>query len=307
MHRGSSGRGRNRGSEPTGLALSVLLMVLVLGSASANAESSVWRVSGRSGELFLAGSVHVLRKSDYPLPPEFEAAYARSERLILEADLGAMATPAMQSLMLSLGRYPDGGTLKEHLPNKTYRELSRFCRDRGLSLANLERFKPWMVVIALTFAELQDQGFDPAAGLDNFFYQRAVKDGKPVSGLETPREHIELLTSFESAVQGALITNFIGEMRTLPRILDGMVAAWRSGDVKTLELLVAEGMRRDAPELYRALVVERNQRWLESIQRRLSEGQTAMVIVGAAHLVGDDGLLRVLKDGGYTVSPLSLK
>lgn len=282
-----------------------MLFLLLLAPLLAAAESSVWRVSGAGGEMFLAGSIHVLRSSDYPLPGEFDAAYRRAGKLILETDLAALDPGATQRMMLERGTYPDGGTLKTHLPVGVYEKLARFCEARGLPLASMERFRPWVVVLTLTMAEMQALGFDADSGLDRHFHRRALRDGKPVAGLETPTEHLELMASLDQGTGAALILNFLEEMHDLERMLHRILDAWRRGDVTALETLVSTDMRREAPELHRILIHDRNRRWLTALEAQLQRDETALVVVGAAHLVGDDGLINLLRSRGYRVTQLS--
>lgn len=280
-----------------------LLLVLLL-PFTASAESSVWRVKTAKGVLYVAGTVHVLRDEDYPLPPEFEKAYAETDNLVLETDLGAVNQQEVQSLMLSRGMYPQGETLKDNLDDAVYQRLAAYCRERNLPLANLQQLRPWMLILTLTVSELQANGFDPENGVDMHLYQRALKDGKPVHGLESFTEQIEAMASLEDSLDEAVVEQFLDDMAALNDDVDAMVKAWRKGDLKGLERVVSD-VESD-PALHRALLVDRNKRWLPQIEQWATSDKKSLVVVGAAHLVGESNVLELLRQRGYVVEQYSI-
>jgi len=283
-------------------ALALILLLLPLVAA---AQSSVWQVETPRGALYLAGSIHVLRQSDYPLPPEFEAAWRGSEVLVLEMDLATATDAAAQQMLLSRGLYGGKETIREHLSPEVYARLADYCRKRQVPLATLERFRPWMLVMTLTMAEMQAEGFEPDAGVDAHFYARARQEGRAVHGLETLADQVEALAGFDQ--QGdPLVANFLEESAALPELMADMVGAWRTGDSEQLAELVARDMREGYPSLYDALLVKRNRRWLPVLDEWARSGKRVMVVVGSAHLVGEEGLVAMLRQRGYRVVPLAL-
>lgn len=284
--------------------LLVLLIGLVLPSL-AGAESSVWRVETVRGALYLAGSIHVLRDSDYPLPEEFEAVYADAEVLVLETDLSASRQESAQALLASRGRYPPGEGLRDHLSPEVYDRLAVYCRERELPLGELERLKPWLLVMTLSVAEMEAEGFDFDAGVDAHLSRRAAADAMPIHGLETMEDQIEALAAFD--LRGdPLVANFLDESESYPELIDEMIQAWRAGDVAQLERYVAQDMRKQFPELYRAILVERNRRWLAPLEKWAASGKRVLAVVGAAHLVGGDSVIALLRARGHKVEKFAL-
>jgi uncharacterized protein YbaP (TraB family) len=264
------------------------------------AESSVWRVTSDKGVVYLAGSIHVLRDADYPLPDEFETAYAEADVLVLETKLDEAGTAALSRLLASRGHYGDGETIKDHLSPAVYRRLAAYCASLRLPLASVERFRPWLLVMTLTMAKMQAEGFQADAGLEAHFSRRAAKDGKPIHGLETLEDQIDAMAVFDRDGD-PLVANFLDEAESYVETMEAIVRAWRSGDVARLEALALREMRDEHPDLYRALLLERNRRWLQPIEQWTSSGRRVLVVVGAAHLVGEESVISLLQRRGHRI------
>jgi uncharacterized protein YbaP (TraB family) len=268
------------------------------------AESSVWKVTQGSGVLYLAGSIHVLRASDHPLPAEFDAAYNDAQQLVLEIDPAVAQSIESQQMLLARGLYPGAETIRDHLSPAMYRRLQEYCGSRHLPLALFERFKPWLLTMTLTVADLQAQGYDPASGVDIYYSRRAAGDGKPVTGLETMEEQVNALSSFDGAAD-PMVANFLDDAASSAQTLGAMLDAWRAGDAARLDGVVSRELRK-YPGLYTTLLTDRNRRWMGPIERLAGSGKHVMVIVGSAHLVGEDGLLAMLRGRGYRVEQLKV-
>jgi hypothetical protein len=148
--------------------------------------------------------------------------------------------------------------------------------------------------------KLQKLGFDPKLGIDRYFAERAIQSNKPMSGLETAEFQLDLFDQFSAKEQELLLRQSMNEMDHLERNVTEMVRAWKSGDVGSLERHLLAGMR-DYPEIHRKVIDDRNRRWLPQIEGLLSRGENALIVVGAAHLVGNNGVIQLLKDRGYRV------
>lgn len=287
-------------------ALRLLILALAsmtLGINQAAAESSVWRVSNGDRTVYLGGTVHLLRQSDYPLPAEYEDAYLDSDAVVFETDIAAMSDMATQARMLARMSYSDERTLESVLSEEAYSELQSYTAEIGLPLIMMQKFKPGMVVTTLQVFEFQKLGFTPE-GVDAHFYGRAVGDGKPVLGLESLEEQIEFLASMGEGNESEFILVSLADLENTEQAMEGMIAAWRSGDTGRLTEMFVEDMQRQSPEIYETLLRGRNLDWLPQIDAMLQDDDTEFVLVGAAHLVGEDGLVTLLEDKGYQVDQL---
>lgn len=281
--------------------VSIVLVLFVCTGASA--ESSVWKAQKDGAVIYLGGTFHVLRESDYPLPAEFDTAYKASGVVVFETDLGALQSPSAQRKLLAKALYADGSTIDKHLSARVYDELSAYCEANGIPLTALNRFKPSMLMTTLTVMELTKLGVT-RRGVDQFFHELAGRDGKRVEALETADVQIDYLVSMADGNEDEFVTHSIRDMGTVRQQFEALADAWRTGDAGRLnELLVAE-FKTGQPKLYGKLIIDRNRNWLPLIEAYRKAPRTAFILVGAAHLVGPDGILEALKEKGYRVEKL---
>lgn len=282
-----------------------LAMALLLGSAcqSLQADTSVWEISSDDARLYVGGTVHLLRPGDYPLPPEFEEAYADSDQIVFETDISLMGDLATQTRMLQQLTYSDERTLQSVLNEEAYAALQEYTAEKGMPLAMMQKFKPGMVISTLQVIEFQSMGFTPQ-GVDSYFNARAVGDAKELGALETIDEQIGFLASMGEGKESEFILMSLEDLEDTGEMMENMLSAWREGDADSLATLFVEEMRREAPELYDSLLKQRNEDWLPQIEAMLDDDDREFVLVGAAHLVGEEGLLSLLAERGYRVRQL---
>ncbi len=266
----------------------------------AAAETSLWKISQGKNHVFIGGTIHVMSPSDYPLPEEFEKAYQQSQKLVFETDISKLSAPAFQQQLMQAVSYTDGQTLKSVLKPETYTKLESYSRSIQFPIERLQNFKPTMVVMTLTMLELQRLGL-AGEGVDAFFNSRAIKDLKILDGLESTEAHLSFIANMGLGQEDALILNALQEMKTLPKMLQDMKEAWRAGDSVGLDLIAFVPMKKAFPALYDQLLVKRNQAWQPQIEAMFLTPEVEMVLVGAGHLVGNDGLIKAFKQRGYKV------
>lgn len=283
-----------------GLCMNLLGMFAL----SVHAESFLWKVTKGDDHLFIGGTIHVLTESDYPLPSEFDQAYNRAALVVLETDLTKMNSPEFQQAMMKAFTYSDDSTLQDNLSPETVQALEKFLSKRGIPIETFAKFKPAMVGITITLLELQRLGL-VGAGVDEFFLQKATQDEKHVDGLESAEQQLAFLTSMGKGQEDKLIMHTLRDMDEMPTLLKSMKEAWRTGDVAKLKEVALEPFQTDFPKLYASLIVQRNNAWLPKIETMLETKDIELVLVGALHLVGDDGVLDQLTTRGCHVEKLS--
>jgi hypothetical protein len=276
------------------------VLLLLVGVNAAQADTSVWKVVKGENHLFIGGTIHVLSKSDYPLPAAFENAYRQSAMVVLETDMQKMQTPEFQKLLQSKIVYTDGRSLKTVLKKTTYQALEEHMSSRGLPIANFEQLKPGMVAITLTLFELQRLGL-VGTGVDEFFSLKARDDGKAIGQLESAEKQLAFLSTLGDGREDALITQTLSEIQQLPQLMTSLKAAWRQGDRGKMKALAITPIEKDFPKVYQQLIVQRNMDWIPEIEQMLKTKQVEFILVGAAHLVGEDGILAQLAARGYTI------
>jgi uncharacterized protein YbaP (TraB family) len=261
----------------------------------------LFTVTGASGsQAHLLGSVHVLTKAFYPLNPIIDRAFAESRVLVEEVNLDEMNDPATMMSLAAKAMLPDGQTLDQVVSKDTYAAIRSRAESGGVPLLLLQRMKPWMAAVMLTARELTRAGFDPALGIDKHFFDRAKAGGMPVQALETAAYQFDRLDGLASHLQESSLKAMLADIDTQAGNVEKMATAWRAGDTATLEALLLEGFK-EAPELYERLLIERNRNWVAPVENCLTKDQRCFVVVGAAHLVGRDSLVELLRQRKHTV------
>jgi len=283
----------------------IVASFLVAGSAAAQ-PLFLWHATKGAAEVWLLGSVHVGTVDFYPLDPRIETAFAAADTVACEIDLTDPAKAARASLLaMQRGSYPAGETLREHLSAETWQALAAHVETQGLPLSMFERFKPSMAAVMLAMMEMQRAGLDPDQGIDRHLLERAHADSVPVVDLETVELQIDALFGHDAGVEELILAESLAQSgEEMRRILADMVAAWRAGDTEAIRALIAEQWLDD-PRLvgfHEAILGTRNRQMAAAIDLRAGAGAAAwFVVVGAAHLVGDDGVPARLAAQGWQV------
>ncbi|MFT7492319.1 MAG: hypothetical protein ACI80S_001919 [Pseudohongiellaceae bacterium] len=272
-------------------------------SALTDAKSSVWKITSGDNILFLGGTIHLLTKQDFPLPAEFELAYQRADLLVFEVEPDIVNSPASQQKFAQYAYYSDGTQLSDVLDTSTYQMLNNFLTSRGLLMTSFESMKPGMLAAVLTVVELQRLGL-AGKGVDEFFSDKSRRDNKSQLALETIDDQFRALATLGIGRESFTIRHALGEAEKIAGLMQDIKKAWRAGDNQALVNVSLTPWMNRFPALYESLLVQRNNRWLPQLEALLATPAKEYVLVGALHLVGKDGLLRLLRQKGYKVEQL---
>ncbi len=281
-----------------------LLALSLLGCLTAHAGSPVWAIRGDHNTVYLAGSVHLLKSTDASLPPAFERAYAGSRALVMELDLGAVDPMQAAGWMMEHGALPQGTDLRHAIGEDRYRRVSTEANRLGLPMEMANQLAPWVLGLQLMELQYAQLGFDSQSGVEQQLEQRAQADGKRTSGLETLQEQLGVFETLTSEQQAKFLDLVVTEMHEVGADTQAVVGAWRAGDSVKLAALLSDEYK-SFPALYRTLVTDRNKRWVPQIERLLKERDNYFVVVGALHLVGDTGLLELMRRDGFKAEQLN--
>jgi uncharacterized protein YbaP (TraB family) len=274
------------------------------GSQPRQKKDFLWTVKSPKATVYLLGSFHLLKSDAYPLDKNIEAAYKDSQRVVFEADIDNVNTPAFQARMLSLGLYPEGQTLSQNISKETYALLEKNLAEVGLSIDQVGRFKPWLCAVTIAALKLKRMGFDPEYGVDKYFFKKAKEDGKERLFLETLDFQIALFADLGGVEAEAFLKQTLKDLEVVEAMLPDMLSAWETGDAARLESSMTISFK-EYPAMYDRFLVQRNKRWAGFIEQLLAQGGTTLVVVGAGHLVGQDNLLQLLRDKKYTIAQVS--
>ncbi len=284
----------------------LLALMMLLGSPvwAAGDPLPVFKVSGAGGELVLLGSIHLAYPHTYPLRPAIEAAFDEADTVVVELDISRLEPREVRAVMTELGSYPPGESLRDELSDETWQSLRAFLRGRGLPIEAVQSLRPGLVVTMLGTMRLQELGMKPELGIDLHFLERAGPD-KRVIELETLQQQVGLLLDFP--VPDLLLRQTLTQLRDLDEIFTPLYAAWLQGDLSALERLLISDDILQHPEfepVYRRLFDDRNVAMALELEQMLVDGGRYFAVVGAGHLVGEQGIIALLRARGFQVEVL---
>lgn len=280
-------------------ALAGLLLAL-----PAAGQGLLERVEGAGGTAWLLGSLHFASSDLYPLGEHVERAFAASDRVMVEVDVLALDPHEVSAAVARHGTWPDGETLRGHLPEALWQRLFRAAREVGVPHRALERQRPWLAAFTLTAAFLERNGLEARHGIDQHFMQRARRAGLPLLELESFDAQMRLLEGVPPEQQVLMLEDTIAQLEAKRSLPVELLDAWRRGDRGRLERLLVGGLAasEDGRALARRLLHARNAPMADRIAAEMARGGTVFVVVGAAHLVGEDSIGAKLTAKGLHVT-----
>ncbi len=270
------------------------------GGAPTGGNVFLWTVRSEKGVAYVLGSIHLLKKEMYPLDRRIEEAFAGSSVLAVETDIGAREKEKLEKFIRENALYPEGDALEKHVSRETYDLVRRKFPPLGMPQA--DRMKPWALALTAATIETMKMGLDPEYGIDRYFLDKAGRKKKVVE-LEDYGYVVRLLENMPDGIQDLFLFYTLTDLDMVGGEVDNIISYWRTGDVKGMETVVFRS-RDEYPKLlpiYELLVTRRNRSMTEKIDEYLRKGETCFIVVGAAHLVGKDGILERLREKGYTV------
>jgi uncharacterized protein len=283
------------------LGLILCSLLLCVTARADGALHSLWELHGKHNTVYLLGSIHVLRPSDYPLAPVVLEAYAHAGSVLMEIDLDEINSETVQSEMLASATLPDGKTLPDVLGKQRYEKAAALAREVGVELSLFDQYAPWFAAEAISELQLTQLGFQPETGVEMYFMDRARGDGKSVAGLETAHDQISVFQNMSMDTQAEYLMASLEQAHDLPKQVDSMVRAWQRGDTQWFETELKSDLGRD-PNLYQSVLGSRNRKWVPKIEALLNDDKNYLVIVGTGHLAGQGSVIELLKKDGVVVT-----
>lgn len=265
----------------------------------ARTAPALWEVRDTDTILYLFGTVHILKPGANWRTPVIDQALDSAAEVWLEADDPDPA--ALQPLIMELG-VDAANPLPRKLTEDEKAQLLAATTSIGMPPNALDPMRPWLAALTLAVVPIVQAGYDPALGVDKAVRTAAAEAGTPVRTFETAQQQMRFFADMPEELQMQLLRNAFEDLEEGPAMVDRLAAAWASGDVAAIEEIMLAGLRAEAEELYRILIVGRNAAWAETLNDRLEEPGIAFVAVGAGHLVGPDSLQSMLEGEGVTIT-----
>jgi uncharacterized protein YbaP (TraB family) len=286
-------------------SLRVLLALLTLAFApllAAQTDSpALWKIAGPKANVYLFGSFHLLPPKVHWRTQRVGMALDEAKVIVLEIDpASAQDQQQMMQLILKHGVLPQGQTLPAVLPPKLNAELERSATALGVPPASLAPMRPWLAGVTLAVQFIVSQGYDPNAGVDHQIAAWARQSGRQIAALETAEAQLRIFADLTREQEIEMLAVSLKQIRETPQMLSQMLAAYRAGDVASLERSLNAGFD-EVPLLRKRMLRDRHDQWLPQIQRMIADGRSHFIVVGAAHLAGRDGVIAMLRAKGIKV------
>ena len=282
--------------------LLTFLILTALLSHDIFAQSSVWKISKDGNELFIGGTIHLLREKDFPLPAEFDAAYKSSSILVFETDMSQLQTVEFQQKLMSKAMYPGDSTIKDVLSPETLTNLEKECTAIGLPFQQMHKLRPSVLILTIVVMHYQKLGIN-SPGVDAHFHELAVEDSKEILSFESIDSQIDLMANMGAGNEDEFVAHSLEDLQRVKEELLTLIKSWEEGDTKNNEKELKE-MKKDYPVIYEDLLVKRNNNWMPQIESFFETQDIEFVLVGNLHLHGKDGILKQLSSKGYTIDQL---
>jgi len=272
-------------------------------SASAGHPVTLWHVEGETNSVYLLGSIHMLRAEDHPLPRIIDTVYDDAEVIVMELDMDDLDPLYTQAAFNRAGVLSDGRTLEDLMGEQLYARAVEAAAAADIPIDMLAQSEPWLAAMTVELMVLYRIGFNPLLGVEMTMTNRATADGKPIEGLETVDEQLGFLDGLPLEAQREMLVQTLVRSSEVGDSVEVLIRAWRQGDTATLEEELLSDLEQQT-DLHDVLIVQRNLRWADTIEEWLDDDEDYLVVVGALHLVGDDGVPVLLDRAGFEIRQL---
>ncbi|MBA4389446.1 MAG: hypothetical protein C0399_00710 [Syntrophus sp. (in: bacteria)] len=287
--------------------LVLLFVCICIYPFSSYAESQkifFWRVQTKNSTVYLLGSIHLLKRDVYPLSRIIENSYDKSDFLAVEADIADIGNIDMTQV-LNNAIYQGDDSIEKHISRDALAVVQKEAGRLGLPFELIKIQKPWLLALTMQSLELMKAGYDPEYGIDKYFLNKA-QGKKKIFELESFDYQINLLSGFSDTEQELFLLYALKDLDVLTREVDKLIGAWKTGNVRVMETLATKSIVDESRfyPIYEKLIIARNRNMVSRIENYLQSRGTYFVVVGAAHLVGKNGIIQLLKNKGYSVEQL---
>ncbi|HKD82868.1 MAG TPA: TraB/GumN family protein [Candidatus Angelobacter sp.] len=295
-------------------AIWILLLAIV---AAAHAQTAaqpqskprrflMWKATSPTVTIYLVGSIHVGDSTMYPLPQQVESAFAAAKVLAVEINIKNADQAKMMGLVQKYGMYTGDDSLSKHLSKETSAALDDFCTAHGLPRAGIEQLKPWVVAVTIAAFSWKEAGEDPQLGIDMHFLNES-KEPQRIDELETMESQLSLFAEATEEEQLGLLQSALKQGDKMKDMIKRIQAAYVSGDPDALQQVMDEEADMGTKSLTKKLLDDRNVTMAARLDEYLKGKEPIFVVVGAAHIVGEKGVAKLLRDKGYKVEQVTVQ
>jgi uncharacterized protein YbaP (TraB family) len=292
---------------PRTLALAVALIWTVPANAAEqdaaqdHSGPAIWSIQNGASTVYLFGSVHLLKPETTWRTERLDSILEAADHLVLEVDLKTNTPATLQKFMAERGMYGPDRSLKDALPADLYAEVVTAAGNAGIPEPLLQRMRPWYASLVVSMSMIKSLGFDPAQGVEQKIMAEMAAHKARITGLETVEQQLSIFADQPEEVGVSMVRDALRQFKDISDLLNELTASWSTGDIEELERVLIGGFD-PYPKLYQAIIVDRNKQWVPQITALTTEPGVHLVVVGTAHLIGDDSVIRMLTDQGVEIT-----
>jgi len=265
-----------------------------------NAHPAVWLIEQENSKTYFLGSIHLLPQGINWYGGKIETIFEQTDEVAFEVHMTPEKEAKAQQIMIANGRLPDGEKLSNYLEPEEYETVLEQARIIGIPTNSIANFKPWFASLALSVTATIKQGWDPESGVDKFIEKLARKKNIPIAELETVEEQMATLYDHPFEIQADMLIDTLDQLKEIETVTTNMASSWGSGDEEKMKEAFVNPLQQQR-EIYRKLITQRNTNWIPVIEKLMAKEQTTLVVAGAAHFIGDGGLVGMLENKGYEI------
>ena len=266
----------------------------------------LWKLEEKNSVIYLFGSFHYGTKGIYPLDKRIYDAYNVSNTLVVENNVIKKQKKSALNKLFEEGRFKKDESLNDYLSFAQKETFNRILGGYGMSLNDFKHLKPWLIYLQISDLELKNNGYNPEIGIDRHFLKKAKMDKKNIEELETMEEQASFLSEMT-------VNDLLKQIKadhqlnaSISTVLNELISLWKAGKAEEFGEAFSDSIK-NCPDYLKnldILIKQRNVKWIEKIENMIDEGEKYFIVVGAAHMAGDDNLIQLLTKAGHKVSQL---
>ncbi len=266
----------------------------------------MWELEYNGKTNYILGSIHLGTQELYPLDDAIEDSFEKSDILVLEADITKGSDKAVMDLIKEIAYYKDGRTIKDSISAENYEMIRDKMKEKGYDISLFQNFKPWFLAISILPLEMVKMGFSPYLGIEMHFVKKSQEKKMEIMELEGIEYQLRLFDSFPEELQEMFLVDSFLELDTMKTQMEEIIKSWKSGDSESLFKYLFDAIEKQ-PKLekfYEKLNDERNIEMAEKIIEYFNDEKTYFIVVGSLHLIGEKGVIELLKNKGVNTEQI---
>lgn len=264
----------------------------------AQAAPAMWEVRDDDSAIWLFGSFHLLPEDAVWRTDLFDAVLAEADQVVFETDIRPEAAAQVGAEAYVRGVYVDGTLLTDVLGETIEAQLRQKAADINMPVGVVQAMKPWLAANTITVQAMAGKGF-AAEGVELLLLPELAEER--LAFLETGSEQLDVLAGSSEDEQIAMLVATLDQLDDLPKLMDKMLKSWMSGTPDQMGDVFLTGMGNFEAAFLERLLYARNRNWIAPLEAMLDSNSENLVVVGAAHLIGEDSVLALLDEAGYDI------